>query len=122
VKLKKNLSLNKVLPAPKENYAHFFIHCPTNQRICNTYFRSFLNNTNIIWESSFLTLGAPSDLVSWCSMIINIEILLVNFFIYESRVDKKIPLIVNLNYHTSRYRNILLLSPKYRKAWLKWTS
>ena len=113
-------SLSNYLPAPKENYCHFFLSCQINQNITQNYFTTFLNHSNITWDQNFFILGAPSNLSFWCSMIINIEIVLVSFFLFQCRCDKKVPLASNLDYFISSNRKIFLLSNKYNLAWNRW--
>ena len=115
-------SLSKRNPPPKENYPHFFLYCNTNINISLVYFSNFLANSNITWDQKFFFLGAPTNATNWCSMIINVEIILVSFFLFQCRTEKKIPLINNLMYFTKSNRNILLLSCKYYRAWVKWNS
>ena len=61
----------------KLNYLHFFGNCPTNTNIFLQYFNYFLTNTNILWESHFIFIGAPSVHNYSSSLIINVEIILV---------------------------------------------
>ena len=113
-------SIAKSLPAPKENYCHFFLFCNINFIITNDYFSAFLRHSNITWDQNFFFLGAPSNLSYWCSMIINIEVLLVSYFLFQCKIEKRVPLKSNLEYFTKSNRNIFLLSNKYKQAWNKW--
>jgi len=115
-------TLSNNLPPQKENYLHFFGHCPSNTNILLQYFNMFFANTNIIWESSFIFVGAPTFLNHSSSVVINVEIILVAYFLFQCRLKKKLPLLNNLNNDMKSHRDILSLSSKYNKYFLKWTN
>ena len=113
--------LSRNLPPQKENYLHFFGHCPTNTNILLQYFNTFFSNTNILWDSSFILIGTPSFINYSTSVVINVEIILVAHFIFQCRLKKKLPLLNNLNDYMKSHRKILLLSSRYNKSFSKWT-
>ena len=108
------------LPPPKESYPHFFMYCPLNNTIIKDYFDLFLSHTNINWFSCFSLLGAPSNISFYKSLILNIEIILVNNFLYKCKIAKKIPCINLLTSMNNDWRKTFLCFEKYKSAWLKW--
>jgi hypothetical protein len=114
--------LSNTLPAPRETSRHFFLFCPTNVRIMETYFNSFLQNRLIAWDSSFCLLGAHTNLPFFKKLVLNTEIILVSYFLFECRKNKITPLFNNLSNFTDLYRETFLKFPKYLKCWQKWNS
>ena len=106
------------LPPPKESYPHFFMYCPLNNTIIKDYFDLFLSHTNINWFSCFSLLGAPSNISFYMSLILNIEIILVNNFLYKCKIAKKNPSINLLTSMNNDWRKTFLCFEKYKSAWL----
>ena len=68
-------------PPPKETLEHFFQGCQTNIDLFSTYFIEFFQRWPIIFENSFMLRGSPDNLLEFQIFIIDIEILLVNFYL-----------------------------------------
>ena len=106
-------TLQKLLPAPKETIKHFFYECPVNMNFANTYFETFLNNVNLEFSINFLLLGVPSTLPESLAFILNIEIMLLNFFLCNSRKKKQLPLMINFNHFIAWHRKLLSKNKNY---------
>ena len=109
-----------ILPAPKESILHFFMHCNPNICVLDNYFHEFLSHVELNWDPSFTILGAPNGIPFYAALIINTEIILANWFIFQCRAKKKQPLLINLSWNLNSYRNIFRTFPKYNNAWIKW--
>ena len=103
----------KLLPAPKETIKHMYYDCPVNENFAKKYFETFLNNTNINFSADFLLLGAPSILPESLAFIINIEIILLNFFLFNARNKKQLPLMRNFNHFIAWHRKLLTKNQNY---------
>ena len=109
-----------ILPAPKESILHFFMHCNPNICVLDNYFHEFLSHVELNWDPSFTILGAPNGIPFYAALIINTEIILANWFIFQCRAKKKQPLLINLSWNLNSYRSIFRTFPKYNNAWIKW--
>ena len=67
---------------------------------------------------NLLLLGAPTTLDSASKLILNIELLLFNFFIFREKPSRKIPL---LNNFFEWNRKLFLKSLFYRRSWDEWS-
>ena len=113
--------LSKLRPTEKETSLHIFVRCPTSSNIINEYFDKFLEHSNIPFNINFCLIGAPDNLTYDLSMILNIEIFLVCFFIYKCKCKRKLPLSTNLHTFIQWYKNsVLHKNIRYQKAWTKW--
>ena len=110
------------LPAPKETARHFFLSCPTNMKILDVYFNTFLQQNLIQWDTCMCLLGAPTNVPFYKSLIINTEIILANYFLFECKKKKLTPHLNNLSNFNNLYRNTFFKFPKYMKSWTKWNS
>ena len=88
----------------------------------NGIFLIFSSSFKITSSSSFIFIGAPTFLNHSSSVVINVEIILVAYFLFQCRLKKKLPLSNNLNNDMKSHRDILSLSSKYNKYFLKWTN
>ena len=68
-------------PPPKETLEHFFQGCQTNIDLFSTYFIEFFQRWPINFENSFMLRDSPDNLLEFQIFIIDIEILLVNFYL-----------------------------------------
>ena len=105
---------------PHEKSLHLFKDCPQIQVVRNSYLQSFMQRKNLNWSSECALLGARSELSDIYLFIINTEIHLVNFYIYNCKRLKKLPSQDDLEYHLKYYREILCFSTRYKREWLKW--
>ena len=55
----------------------------------------------------FLLIGVPSILPESLAFIINIEIIMLNFFLFNVRNKKQLPLMRNFNYFISWHRKLV---------------
>ena len=106
-------SLKNLRPSPKETLKHFFYECPVNNNFAHTYFNTFLNRINIDFSMDFLLLGAPSILPESLAFIINIEIIMMNFFLFNSRYKNRLPLLRNIQHYTSWHRTLFCKNKNY---------
>ena len=113
-------SLTNLRPVCKETYRHFFIGCPTTIKLFDLYFNGFLERKIEYKNINLLLLGAPANLDSAPKLILNIELLLFNFFIFREKLSRKIPLLINLNNFFEWYRVFFLKSFYYRRSWDDW--
>ncbi|MCP4054422.1 MAG: hypothetical protein GY739_15455, partial [Mesoflavibacter sp.] len=111
--------LDKNLPAPRETAKHFYIDCPVTTNITTNYFTSFLQHTEQNFDKSWLLLGVPKTLNKKFTLILNIEIILVTFFLFQSRLKKKIPLISNLYDFINFQRKFLIKNKNYKIGYEK---
>ena len=109
----------KYLPAPKENYEHFFGHCPITTQIIDDYFLDFCTHTGIAWDNKFVFIGSPIDnqTSQARATVLNIEILTVLHFILHCKKKGKLPLIRNVKTQIEALRELYLKSGTYRTAW-----
>ena len=84
-----------------------------NGDFANTYFGSFLNNINFDFSIDFLLLGAPSTLPESLAFILNIEIIMLNFFLFSARNKKQLPLARNLDSFISWHRTLFIRNKNY---------
>ena len=110
-------SLALLLPAPRETHSHFLQHCPVSNPLILDHFSSFLAGKPIDFEKSCMILGAPSNLTVSDSLIFNTEIILINYFLYKCKLEKRLPLRINLSDFLNWNRSLLLNSSKYKKAY-----
>ena len=106
-------TVQKLLPAPKETIKHMYHDCPVNENFAKKYFETFLNNIDINFSMDFLLIGVPAILPESLAFIINIEIILLNFFLFNVRNKKQLPLMRNFNYFISWHRKLLLKNQNY---------
>ena len=109
-----------ILPAPKESILHFFMYCYPNISILNSYFTDFFSNSELNWDPSFTLIGAPPDIPFYAALIINTEIIMANWFLFQCRSQKKTPILTNLSWNLNSFRSIFKTFPKYNNAWFKW--
>ena len=108
-------------PPPKETIQHFFQGCSTNINIVSDYFTDFLQGwPTIHFENNFILRGSPNNLLDFQILIINIEILLVNFYLYKQKIRKRLPSKNSLNIFLDSTRESFKNTSMYRKAWLSW--
>ena len=108
-------------PTPKETYVHFYLYCsPNTDLISIQYFNIFLSQSNIAWVADFVFLGAPSNTPFYKALVINTEIILSSWFLFECRNKKVKPTLGMLNDFIKNYRAIFLRFPKYQNAYTKW--
>jgi len=110
-------TISKALPAPKETISHFFINCPTTVSFVSDYFEKFLENTNIQFDQSFMLLGAPNYITDSIASLLNIEILIMSLFLFNSRLKNRIPLKQNFVMHIKSTRDLLLRNSKYKQLY-----
>ena len=111
--------LDKKLPAPRETARHFYIDCPVTTNITTNYFTSFLQHTEINFNQSWMLLGAPKTLTKNCIKVLNIELILVAFFLFQSRLKKKLPLTSNLYDFIDFQRKFLIKNKQYKAGYEK---
>ena len=78
----------------------------------------YLEKKNI----NLLLLGAPNDLDKSSKIILNIELLLFNYFLFKEKLSNKIPLLINLKSFCDWYRDLFLKSGYYKKSWEDWSN
>ena len=74
------------------------------------------------FDSSWLLVGVPKTLTKNIINVVNIEITLVLFFIFQSRLKKKLPLNSNLLEFMSFQRKFLLKNKNYKLGYEKLTT
>ena len=111
--------LERILPAQRETIKHFFIECPTTFSFANNYFNNNLRVLNFIFSQENLLIGAPSYLPDFVIFILNIEILMLNFFLYNCAKKKKTPLMCNFICFIANYRKLFLQNGTYSKKFSK---
>ena len=110
-------SLALLLPSPKETHSHFLLHCPVSNQIILDHFTGFLAGKSINFDKSCMLLGAPSNLTTAESLIFNTEIILTNYYLYKCKIEKRLPLSINLNEFFSWNRTLLFYSSRYKRAY-----
>ena len=104
-----------VLGAAKEKYPHFFGTCNITQNFATSYFNEFLEKIHFNFSIEWLLLGAPSVLNKDLISIINIELMFMNYFLYNCRNKKKRPLLNDFHNYMTWNRKILFKNPSYKK-------
>ena len=66
-----------------------------------------------------MLLGAPRTLTKNYAKVLNIEIILVAFFLFQSRLKKKLPLTSNLYDFISFQRKFLIKNKQYKVGYEK---
>jgi len=84
------------------------------------YFTDFLQNKPIQAEHYFALIGAPPELTYNNGLILNSEIILVNFFLVKCKKRRQLPILSNLHSFIAWNRELFLNSSKYRNAWNIW--
>ena len=107
-------------PAPSERIRHFFYYCPISTDFAERYFGEFLTNINLIeFNMQWLLIGAPSYITFKVLNVINIELIFVNYFLYRSRLSKKLPTIRDFKFYMSWNRALLLKNSYYAQGYAK---
>ena len=106
-------TLSNLRPAPKETLQHFFFNCPINTNFATNYFDDFLQNFQLNFDSSWFLTGSPILHNFKHNFIINIEILLVCYFLFNCRAKKTLPLMRNLVLYIGWNRRLLLRNSRY---------
>ena len=107
-------------PAPSERLRHFFYYCPISTDFAENYFTSFLEHINLIeFNMQWLLIGAPSYINFKLLNVINIELFFVNYFLYKSRLSKKLPTIRNFQFFMNWNRKLLLKNKYYAQGFSK---
>ena len=107
-------------PTPRETSLHFYLYCSPNTDLLFEYFNTFLYQSNIAWVADFVFLGAPSNTPFYKALVINTEIILSSWFLFECRNKKVKPTLGMLKDFIKNYRAIFLRFPKYQNAYNKW--
>ena len=110
---------SKLFPAQRETIKHFFIDCPTSISLANFHFNDNFKVLNFNFSMENLLIGAPSHLPDFVIFILNIEILMINFFLYNCARKKKIPLMMNLTCFITNYRKLFLKNGCYSRKFSK---
>ena len=82
-----------VLPAPKEILKHFFLHCTISGKFFLEYFTDFLQNKPIPFKHYFSLIRASPELTYNNGLILNSEIILVNFFLVKCKKRRQLPIL-----------------------------
>ena len=109
---------------PHENYRHFFLQCRTSDEVLRVYFRDFLDRGSFqwfIWNRNLMLLGAPSFLENERALVLNLELILAAFFLFQCKLRKLCPSINKLKEHCEFYREIFLFAPAYKRGFNRWT-
>ena len=107
-------------PAPSERLRHFFYYCPISTEFAENHFQSFLENINLIdFNMQWLMIGAPSYINFKLLNVINIELMFINYFLYRSRLSKKLPTIRDFKFFMSWNRALLLKNTYYSQGYAK---
>ena len=112
-------TLRNVQQPIKEKSYHFFCDCLPVFSTVESYFSTFFNNQNV-WSKKWQLIGAPPFFNNAEAMILNIEIMTINLFIWNCKKLNTLPTLDNLNYHINYYREIFLFSKRYKEAWGAW--
>ena len=107
-------------PTPRETSCHFYLYCSANTDLLLEYFNIFLYQSNITWTADFVFLGAPSNIPFYKAIIINTEIIISAWFLFECRNKKIKPALAMLKDFVKNYRAIFMRFPKYLNAYSKW--
>ena len=107
-------------PTPRETALHFYLYCSSNTDLLFEYFNTFLFQSNISWVADFVFLGAPSNIPFYKAIVINTEIILSSWFLFECKNKKVKPALRMLKDFITNYRAIFLRFPKYQNAYNKW--
>ena len=83
------------------------------------YFNTFLYQSNITWVANFVFLGAPSNIPFYKAIIINTEIIISAWFLFECRNKKIKPVLAMLKDFLKNYRAMFMHFPKYQNAYNK---
>ena len=100
-------------PAPKEVTNHFFITCPTSNTFYTNYFNKFLEHKPFDFSPDWILTGAPSNLHQSLAYILNIELLIVSLFLFNSRTKKILPNAHNVEHFVRWNRTLLKKNAKY---------
>ena len=80
------------------NLKRLFINCPTTVELVSDHFRIFLENTNVQFNQQFMLLGTPNNITETLASLLNIEILIISLFLFNSRLKNKIPLGISFSF------------------------
>ena len=108
-------NLANIRPSQKESLKHFFIDCNVTENFARNYFDKFFEHLPINFDSNWFFLGSPLLINQKVTFIINIELILVSFFILKCRNKKILPVARNLEHFILLNRNLLKRSAKYKK-------
>ena len=89
------------------------------RNFANEYFNDFLQNTHVNFSIDWLLVGAPTTIAADLITIINIEIMFLNFFMYNCRFKKTKPRIIDFLHFMSWNRKVLLRNASYKKKFLR---
>ena len=107
------------LGAEREKIDHFFGKCNVTKRFATEYFNQFLENVNFNFSIDWLLLGAPSTLALDLIFIINIEIMFLNYFMYNCRFKKSKPRIIDFLNFMSWNRKVIRKNHSYNVKFAK---
>ena len=106
-------TLSNLRPTQKETLSHFFVNCPVNNNLAVSYFSDFLQNQQLIFDSSWFLIGAPIQHNIKKTFILNIEILLVCYFFFNCRAKQTLPLMRNLQMYIGWNRKLFFKNSRY---------
>ena len=112
-------SIGNILPPPSEKPPHLFAFCPLSRPTIETHMTTFFGHPSP-WEPEWQILGAPDRYTSDQAFIINIEILTVNFYLFNCRKEKVTPNTNDLKYHMNYYTEIFSFSKRYKNLLEAW--
>ena len=107
------------LGAEREKIDHFFGKCNVTQNFATNYFNEFLQHVNFNFSIDWLLLGAPSTIAFDLLFIINIEIMFLNYFMYNCRFKKTKPKINDFINFMSWNRNVIRKNHGYNVKFAK---
>ena len=94
--------------------------CSSNTDLLFENFNTFLFQSNIAWVADFVFFGAPSNISFYKAIVINTEIILSSWFLFECKNKKVKPTLRMLKDFITNFRAIFLHFPKYQNAYNKW--
>ena len=112
-------AVQNIIDPEKEKIGHLFKDCNFVRPILRDYFAIFFG-TPYVWNKKWQLIGAPSNFTSAEALLINVEIITVNAYIFNCKRLGTLPNLEDLKYHVNYYRDIYSYSSTYKKFWTSW--
>ena len=107
------------LGAEREKIDHFYGKCNISRKFATDYFNEFLQFVNVDFSPDWLLIGAPSTIAFDLIFVINIEIIFLNYFMYNCRFKKTKPKINDFLNYMSWNRKVIRKNQGYNIKFAK---
>ena len=111
-------TLSKNLPPPRETIEHFY-SCQISTSFAHDYFAHNFRVANYFFHHNDLLIGAPTIFPDFVSFIINIELVMMGFFLSKCRVKRKLPIMYNFVHFTTNLRELFRNNSKYSRKYAR---